>query len=415
MMVCNPQGHYLKSSTFTESLIRGITDNAFDAMREIFYFLGARECSKLCLVSKWLKDYIEDEVIWNRFTSQDILSLETESEYGIEGMRVLLGFPSYKVLYGNLWKLNINLIGCHRLMPPYIQLNGGFYISSVLNNLLVFRMADHHGKIIENDYGFTVYFDNRRKKLIGKSIISGTEHLITFDTRYGMILSELTFGYDGQREFYFVSLPSIIIQSLPTLFNPPSLNPTNAVMNFDNSISSLEIGQSSIISKLEYCLGLYRATYGSHGLEIIHMSLHSSVSQYFLHQHIASEVNFGDIQLHGLKITGDPNIPASKISFCIDINAVQNIAFLLENDNRLAVGVTEQGEPHLISIHERMNNMVLWIKGFGQINRDPLVWNPEWVSCNFILYRNSTVQFSILWDDGLEPFRHIMDFVSMDS
>ena len=70
-------------------------------------------------------------------------------------------------------------------------------------------------------------------------------------------------------------------------------------------------------------------------------------------------------------------------------------------------------QPQMLNLHERLKYIRLWARAIGQINRDPAVWAPEWVVCSYILYSKQIedgVQFSIIWEDDSEVFRHAIDF-----
>jgi len=68
------------------------------------------------------------------------------------------------------------------------------------------------------------------------------------------------------------------------------------------------------------------------------------------------------------------------------------------------------GVPTATQLSDRIPYIVFWARGYGQINRIPSVWNPEWVGCSFILFSDQTGRFSILWDDDSQYFRHSLEF-----
>lgn len=188
------------------------------------------------------------------------------------------------------------------------------------------------------------------------------------------------------------------------------------LMNTKQSFPSL-----SKMKLLENCLGMFVAPYGSHGVEILHLSLHgpNSTKLVDLSGGPNSHVNLGDLQLQGLKITGDPNVPANELSFCINLNTMVDPDVALAEDQRPIVSFLPNGTPMFISLQHRRHEIVLWAKGYGQINKHPPLWNPEWVKCNFVLYNKTeksppdSAQFSLLWDDETQFFRHTIDFKAL--
>ena len=78
--------------------------------------------------------------------------------------------------------------------------------------------------------------------------------------------------------------------------------------------------------------------------------------------------------------------------------------------------------PVVLDMQSRRTFFQNWYRGFGQVNRTPGLWQPEWVPISMLVYRPecsagglpssaaSGLLFSILWEDQSENFRHIIDF-----
>jgi hypothetical protein len=146
-------------------------------------------------------------------------------------------------------------------------------------------------------------------------------------------------------------------------------------------------------------------------MEIVHVSIHRCEDSTACPS--SSGTDFGSIQLQGLKITGDPNVPANKLSFCINLTDRVNVNEIFLEDDRPVVIFPSTG-PIVIDLESRIPHMGIWARGYGQINRNPPIWQPEWVSCAIITYRQplseNQTQFTILWKDEGSFYRHAMDF-----
>jgi hypothetical protein len=146
------------------------------------------------------------------------------------------------------------------------------------------------------------------------------------------------------------------------------------------------------MAALDRVLGMAYSAYGSHGQEILQISLQDRSISSFAIQDKPADVSeeglplrFGDLQLIGLKVTGDPNIPAGNVSFVIDLTNELDPQQAVTNDNRHAFWFSDN-DFALIDMQEELVSINRWFRGFGQINYDPEVWNPQWVGCSLLLY-----------------------------
>ena len=48
--------------------------------------------------------------------------------------------------------------------------------------------------------------------------------------------------------------------------------------------------------------------------------------------------------------------------------------------------------------------------GVGQMNYGPGVWDPTWAPAQILVYEDDALEFSVLFDDEGEQFRHVIDF-----
>jgi Cyclin D1 binding domain len=122
----------------------------------------------------------------------------------------------------------------------------------------------------------------------------------------------------------------------------------------------------------------------------------------------ASEFYF----IEGLKIIGDPNVPAGQLSFRVDVTELSDFHAWISADARPIVHIDEHGTHQITWIALRQQDIVAAYRGKGQINIVPGRWQPEWVDITFIIYRTGSTNgaFSVIWDDVGEQFRHMMDF-----
>jgi len=162
--------------------------------------------------------------------------------------------------------------------------------------------------------------------------------------------------------------------------------------------------------------GLYYAFYGFHGLEILQLE------------------RIEGTRYNAVKLIGDPNVPATQISFQFD-SSTDNIRSGPYNSQRDdpfpdASGprpvVTYVGQSILPAHMEERPVGAVVSNAQGQINRDPDVWSPEMVQATVVVYdydlvASNTVRdvdidgatkavFSVIFEDQGEPCRHVMDF-----
>jgi len=117
-------------------------------------------------------------------------------------------------------------------------------------------------------------------------------------------------------------------------------------------------------------------------------------------------------RLEGLKVVGDANVPAGRVSFSVDSSVSFDPQARLALDHRLVVAFPPEGAV-IADLGARSRSISGWYRGKGQINRVQGVWDPDWVGIDFLVYDSGPVGFSVLWDEQGEVIRHIIDFVPM--
>jgi Cyclin D1 binding domain len=172
--------------------------------------------------------------------------------------------------------------------------------------------------------------------------------------------------------------------------------------------------------------GLYSAIYGSHGMEIVQLEQAEGT------------------KYTAVKLRGDKNVPATKISFRFDTSTGtrpgpydgnRDDPFPLETGPRPIFSFAStllEHMPYDVDMEKRPVSTVI-SNAQGQINRDPREWQPEIVPATVVVYDYSLdsnvatsspivssigrclqacerAVFSVIFEDPDEEFRHVMDF-----
>lgn len=122
--------------------------------------------------------------------------------------------------------------------------------------------------------------------------------------------------------------------------------------------------------------------------------------------------------LEGLKITGDPNVPAGKWSFRVDLNRPQDLRDVLRADARPIYAAASTALEHvLVDLEEqaRASRVHGLYPGQGQINVVAGAWNPETVGVDLVVYRDGNAnegcsQMGLIWHDDDHPVKHCIMF-----
>lgn len=113
--------------------------------------------------------------------------------------------------------------------------------------------------------------------------------------------------------------------------------------------------------------------------------------------------------LFGIKVTGDSNVPAGKLSFVVMDNNC-DVDEELEADRRPVVLFTSSGAV-MANLSNRRPWITMWRKARGQINRTPGLWSPEWVDVDFVAYQpGARCAFSVVFRQPSEAVSVILDF-----
>ena len=389
------------------NLLQAIEQNtAPQLVLDLLLYLTPQECAKLAACSRMLRHISSNDHLWEsyaqRITISPFCSVEVNNR-NILLVKSLLHIRDFKTFFAIFGRMKYPLIGWFRLArsKQNPNLNGGLFLMSVGDNKLMCQQIDSIGNVVLGNDSYYIRYCNKKRKLIGRCVLSDSPYELELDTKLKMHLHNV-----ASRDF-------VVLKPIP--------HPTHSLNQTNLRLESLSIKQYS-----SNFLGLYTAPYGSHGLEILHLSLYRStgkmpsgmtkVDGLSRSAPAVAVWRDSDIVLQGLKVTGDRNVPAGQVSFVINLSQPMNVLEQVQLDRRFIVVFPHLTEtPQLLSLEERLPNILFWARGFGQLNRNPALWNPEWVGCSFIFYRSSLAQggvsFSLLWDDDSDPyFRHAMDF-----
>lgn len=387
-----------KESTLQQEL----ADAQSEWLFEVIYFLNPSDASSYGATCKHARHLICNQHLWSFYGTKLVACIQSPARvmpYVSEAVSALK-FPDPKSLYICLHKAKRSLIGWYRIVPhteespladqaPFTR--GGLAclrresITGSPENI-VLEIIEPSGKLICK---MSIIYIACQQKLICKLSNKGVFLLEFCESGIKLVAISRDMNY--------------LIQPLPRNFQ-------------ESKTSDHSRTRSTIISSVARIVGLFVARYGSHGLELLHVSLIENDERILegvdMQQQTEQKGPF--YVLNGLKITGDPNVPAAQLSFTVDVTHPKNFYSWILSDTRPIILFTENGIVDVTVMIDRQNNIQAAYRGKGQINREPATWDPEWVDLTLIVYNNSCsargASFSIVWDDVGETYRHLMDF-----
>lgn len=439
-------------------------NQASDVFLEFFLFLDHEDCCALGSTNKLLRTITSQDKLWIIYCKTRIGGfkdfIRTNEE--LHTIRTLLRFHNYKQLYHSLKSLSFPIFGCYRLLPSPDDKNsfqGGLYYIFPFEGMVLCQYVDYQGEIHLDQRAFSISFHEKENSLVAyRCQPNESNHGIEFDMNQYYYLSFQENNLEFNRTIQS-STCTCSNQSSPSATSSSSLssrrkrkikNQNNINSNINHHQNSFSFNftipflsqqqccyhekfilspipsflSSSIRNNLEKyqsfldCVGLFTSRYGSHGNEILHLSLHTPDDSTFIRfpNNNNSTPSLDSLQLQGLKITGDKNVPAGNLSFVIDLSSIGDIQSTFLSDPRpIIMFPSNYQSPILTNWNNRINKIELLARGYGQINRIQGKWQPEWVICGFVLYKNplseqQKIVFSIIWDDEIDTYRHAMDF-----
>ena len=193
-------------------------------------------------------------------------------------------------------------------------------------------------------------------------------------------------------------------------------------------VTGLPVGWSALPAEGEAeacCLrpGLYTASYGPHGQEVI--LVRRCPAGAAAAQPLPEQLPADVARWEGVKVSGDRNVPAGKLTFVAapaepSAEALQQA--LAEQRVIVSFGIPDL--PAFVSLQDRGLHAAR--HAWGQINVEPGEWAPQWVPrCTLLEYGAAhtpaaaalgagalPIAFSMLWNDDAR-MAHIIDFTPL--
>ena len=385
-------------STLQEEL----ADAESEWLLEVICFLDPADGSRYGATCKHARHLIRSNYLWNFYGTKFIACIQSplKMHHYVEEATHVLKFPDPKSLYLCLHKAKRSLIGWYRIVPeaeynlqsdqlPFTR--GGLVcirMDKTAENpieTVVLEIIEPSGKRICK---MTVTYVQCQRKLVCKLHNKGIFRLEFCESGIKLIAVSRDMNY--------------LIQPLPRNFQDSKTTVSNII-------------RSTVQGSVGRITGLFAARYGSHGQELLHVSLVENDERILEGVDAQSTELKGPFYvINGLKVTGDPNVPAAQLSFTVDVTHLKNCYSWVLSDPRPIVLFNENGIVDATMMTDRQNNIFAAYRGKGQINREPETWDPEWVDLTLIIYTDSSgsrgASFSIVWDDVGETYRHLMDF-----
>ncbi|KAI7846062.1 hypothetical protein COHA_000428 [Chlorella ohadii] len=176
-------------------------------------------------------------------------------------------------------------------------------------------------------------------------------------------------------------------------------------------LESITYRRVQLPTPAELVAGVRTGSYGPHGLEVLQLAASSSEAD------APPGCPIRGPRLQGLKLLGDPNVPALKYSFVADATSCRLGPYSRDTDDPFAPGpglarpclAFYQHGTVLVDVEARP--VVARFRAVGQINMVPGQWQPEWVPATVLVYGPPLDGvLTVIFEDEGEPFRHAIDF-----
>jgi Cyclin D1 binding domain len=386
---------------------------ASESLLEIIYCLSPSDASRYASTSKLARALVSDQRLWLSYGSKLLANVQSpsRSERYVEEAMLSLCFPDPRSLYLCMHRAKTSLIGWYLISPSNVQSNtpgnhnqscGGLVclrlnaLRGYSQKIITLEVIEASGECISS---MKIRYSHSHRRLVCY-LHENDEGLfsIEFDKRGDIELRPLYQIADN-----VTNCDSYFLQSLPPKFQPIKKK------DVDHSLY-----RTNVLGNVERITGLFVAPFGSHGLELLHISLVENEGR-ISEESTDVSVDEPYYVIDGLKVTGDPNVPAAQLSFTVDVTNSYEFQSWISSDRRPIIFFSNNGVVDATLMSERQTNIRAAYRGKGQINRLSHVWDPEWVNLTLVIYQDPSVSngatFSIVWDDIGEAYRHLMDFL----
>ena len=403
-----------------------------DALRAVLRRLELREVATLACVCRALRALCGEEPLW-RALCASWGDAHAASPFDAQLARRALALRSFRSLRRVLHQWRGDPLGVWRLEAPgaggELNPDGGLVLATLqcgsLKLVLVHRIANLHARttgdrlpnllLVSDQYveapssGGGLQLETRRTRRD-----TATSVACDRDDADVMWLSSTgrELGLPGQG----------ILRPLLTVHGTPDGQPAFKLRR----VTGLPVGWSAPPAEGEAepcCLrpGLYTASYGPHGQEVV--LVRRCPANAPAEQPLPDNLPADTPRWEGLKISGDRNVPAGKLTF-VAAPAEPSAEALQQalGDERIIVTFADPQEPSQVSLRER--GVTAARAAWGQINVQPGVWDPQWVPrCTLLEYAAGSppvllgnarmpIAFSMLWNDEAR-LAHIIDFTPL--
>ena len=377
---------------------------------EIVCYLNPSDAARYGATCKFARTLVSDQHLWYTYGEKLLGSVQSprRTEQYVQEALLSLNFPDPKSLFLCLHRAKSSLIGWYMILPTRgddstdnnNQSCGGLVclrlnaVSGHSEQMITLEVIEASGECISS---MKIRYSRHLSKLVC-FLNESEEGLFTFEfTRKGLIeLRPLHIENVGNSSSY-------LLQPLPLNFHPSKRKD----VDYSNN-------RTNILANVGRIAGLFVAPFGSHGLELLHISIVENEGRVSEESSQSNEEEPYYV-IDGLKVTGDPNVPAAQLSFTVDVTHSHEFQSWIVNDRRPIIFFSNNGVVDATLMSERQGNITAAYRGKGQINRLANIWDPEWVDLTLVIYNDPSVSngatFSIVWDDIGESYRHLMDFL----
>jgi hypothetical protein len=272
---------------------------------DIALFLQPDDCMLLSSTARAFRSILSSEYLWRHFANS-IPGFRGTDSNRLDHLRQLFVMTS-RQFFETFRRIQFPLLGWFRLKHSPGPLNGGLYCVRLVQKKrlgltsqsqeLVCQRADCRGSLTNDSYSIT--YDPAQKVIVSRKGLF--RYKLRFDSGISM------FSGNGL---------CIELEPLPPLLPP---------IGTDSGAYLLHKSQ------IDTCLGLFTAPYGSHGIEILHLSIGKTVDM-DTNTDNGIGIKVEDMELRALKVSGDPNVPAGQLSFVINLSTLSNTIMETMND-----------------------------------------------------------------------------------